>query len=48
MGLPWRGVYGYWHTRTFGYHLKPEQATTIASIKDIIQVLTENGVHFDA
>jgi acyl carrier protein len=33
---------------TFGYHLKPEQATTIASIKDIIQVLTENGVHFDA
>jgi acyl carrier protein len=32
---------------TFGYHLKPEQATAIASVSDIIQVLTENGVHFD-
>lgn len=33
---------------TFGYHLKPEQATAIASVSDIIQVLTANGVHFDA
>jgi acyl carrier protein len=32
---------------TFGYHLRPEQATAIASVSDIIQVLTENGVHFD-
>ena len=32
---------------TFGYHLKPEQAAAIASVSDIIQVLTENGVHFD-
>jgi acyl carrier protein len=32
---------------TFGYHFRPEQASAIASVADIIRVLSENGVSFD-
>jgi acyl carrier protein len=32
---------------TFGYHFTPEQATGIASVADIIRILSESGVNFD-
>ncbi len=32
---------------TFGYHFKPEEATGLQSVADIIRVLTARGVSFD-
>ncbi|CAN7244593.1 hypothetical protein [Massilia sp. LjRoot122] len=32
---------------TFGYHFTPEQATAIASVADIIRILSESGIEFD-
>lgn len=32
---------------TFGYHFSPEQANSIASVQDIVRVLSENGIRFD-
>ncbi len=32
---------------TFGYHFAPEQAVGIASVSDIIEILTEKGIRFD-
>ena len=31
---------------TFGYHMKPEEATSIHSIQDIIDLLESKGVSF--
>ena len=31
----------------FGYHLKPEEATAIRSVKDIIAILNTKGISFD-
>ncbi len=32
---------------TFGYHLKPEEATAIKSIDDLIHILESKGILFD-
>lgn len=31
----------------FGYHFKPEEATAIRSVKDIIAILNTKGISFD-
>ncbi len=33
---------------TFGYHFSPEQAASLASVADIIEILTNNNIPFDA
>jgi acyl carrier protein len=32
---------------TFGYHLTPDEATGLASIEDIIQLLSSKGIEFE-
>jgi acyl carrier protein len=32
---------------TFGYHLTPDQATSIKGVKEIIDILESNGIKFD-
>jgi acyl carrier protein len=33
---------------TFGYHFAPEQAVALKSVADIIDILSQNGIPFDA
>jgi acyl carrier protein len=32
----------------FGYHFAPEQAVSLRSVADIVDILSKNGVPFDA
>ncbi|WP_445166419.1 hypothetical protein ACTXG7_21550 [Mycolicibacterium sp. Dal123E01] len=32
---------------TFGYHPTPEEATALAGVPDIVELLTSKGIHFD-
>jgi acyl carrier protein len=32
---------------TFGYHMTPEEATSITSVADIIELLRTKGIDFD-
>ena len=33
---------------TFGYHFTPEQAIALKSVPDIVDILSKNGIPFDA
>ncbi len=33
--------------QTFGYHFKPEEATAIQGVDDIIKLLTSKGITFE-
>lgn len=32
---------------TFGYHMKPDEATSVTSVPDIIYMLEQKGILFD-
>lgn len=34
--------------QVFGYHLKPEEATSLASVADLVVILKREGVQFDS
>ena len=33
--------------QVFGYHLKPEEATGLKSVQDLVDVLQSKGIRFD-